>query len=110
MTASKETLTNGPAAAAILASGIGSLGLGLLTTLVQVIVPLKDALNLYNPAGPLSGKTTVAVVVWLLAWAVFHNRWKNKQVNFATAFMATLLLIALGLLGTFPTFFEWFGG
>lgn len=35
--ANKEALTNGPAAAAILASGIGTLALGLFTPLAQAI-------------------------------------------------------------------------
>lgn len=108
--AKKETLNNGPAAAAILASGIGSFALGLFTTLAQAITPVKNILNLYDPAGPLSGKTTVAVVVWLVAWAVFHQLWKNRQVNFTKIYIATLITIALGLLGTFPLFFEAFGG
>ena len=38
--AKRETLNNGPAAAAILASGIGGLALGLFTTLAQAITPL----------------------------------------------------------------------
>jgi hypothetical protein len=50
------------------------------------------------------------VVVWLIAWAVFHGRWKNTQVDFAKVFGVTLILIALGVLGTFPVFFELFGG
>ena len=108
--AKKETLNNGPAAAAILASGIGSFALGLFTTLAQAVTPVRSAFNLYDPAGPLSGKTTVAVVVWLVAWVVFHTLWKNHQVNFTTVYIATLVLIALGLLGTFPLFFEAFGG
>lgn len=108
--AQKENLPNGPAAAAILASGIGSLALGLFTTLAQAITPIGSALNLYNPVGPLSGKTTGAVVIWLVAWAVFHGLWKNRQVDFAKVFIATLIMIALGLLGTFPLFFEAFGG
>jgi len=106
----QETLTNGPAAAAILASGIGSMALGLFTTLAQAITSIKNALNLYDPAGPLSGKTTVAVVVWLVAWGILHGLWKKKQVAFARVFIATVILIALGLLGTFPPFFEAFGG
>ncbi|MGH8056389.1 MAG: hypothetical protein ACREOH_04020 [Candidatus Entotheonellia bacterium] len=110
MRAQQAALTNGPAAAAILASSIGSLALGLFTTLAQAIAPIKDALNFYNPAGPLSGKTTVAVVVWLIAWAVFYGRWKNTEVNFPNVFRVTLILIALGLVGTFPVFFELFGG
>jgi len=106
----QETLTNGPAAAAILASGIGSMALGLFTTLAQAITSIKNALNLYDPAGPLSGKTTVAVVVWVVAWGILHGLWKGKQVDFAKVFIATVILIALGLLGTFPPFFEAFGG
>ena len=107
--AKKETLNNGPAAAAILAAGIGSLALGLFTTLAQAIPSIRSALNLYDPVGPLSGKTTVAIVIWLVSWAVFHGLWRHGQVNFTKAFIATLIMIALGLLGTFPPFYGAFG-
>jgi len=105
----KDALNNGPAAAAILASGVGSFALGLFTTLAQAIATIRSALNLYDPAGPLSGKTTVAVVIWLVAWVVLHQMWKDRQVKFTKIYFATLILIALGFLGTFPTFFEAFG-
>jgi hypothetical protein len=108
--AQMENVTSGPAAAAILASGIGSLSLGLFTTIAEANAAIKNALNVYNPVGPLSGKTTVAVVIWLVAWAVFHGLWKNKQVDFAKIFIATLVMIAFGLLGTFPLFYGIFGG
>ncbi|HSF29490.1 MAG TPA: YHS domain-containing protein [Candidatus Tectomicrobia bacterium] len=104
------TATNGAAAAAVLTVGIGSFVLGLLTTLAAASGSVATVLAFYGPVGPLSGKSTVAVVVWLVAWAVFHKRWKNTQVNFSGVFVATLILIALGVLGTFPPFFEWFGG
>lgn len=106
----KETLPNGPAAAAILASGIGSMALGLFTTLAEASGAVKTTLNFYNPAGPLSGKTTVAVIVWLVAWGILHGLWKSEEVNFRKVFTAALILIGLGLLGTFPPFFEAFGG
>lgn len=106
----KETLPNGPAAAAILASGIGSMALGLFTTLAEASVAVKTTLNFYNPAGPLSGKTTVAVIVWLVAWRILHGLWKSEEVKFRKVFTAALILIGLGLLGTFPPFFEAFGG
>jgi YHS domain-containing protein len=102
--------TNGAAAAAVLAVGIGGFVLGLLTTLAAASRPVATALVFYGPVGPLSGKSTLAVVVWLAAWAVFHKRWKNTQVNFSGVFAVTLILIGLGVLGTFPPFFEWFGG
>jgi hypothetical protein len=106
--ARQESLPNGRAAAAILAAGIGSLALGLLTTLPEGIVPLRQALNFYNPAGPLSGKTAMAVVVWLVAWIALHGLWANREVAFGKVVMATLVLIGLGVLGTFPIFFELF--
>ncbi len=105
----QKPLTNGPAAAAILASGIGCLALGLLTTLVQAIPPAKEALNLYSPTGPMSGKTILAVAVWLVAWAMLHFLWRNKQVDFGRIFIIALILIALAFLGTFPLFFRSFG-
>ena len=109
MTTQETPLTTGPAAAAMLASGIGSLALGLFTTLAQALGPVKNVLTFYSPAGPLSGKTTVAVVIWGVAWAVLHSQWKDKHVHFARVFVVTLIMIALGLLGTFPLFFELFG-
>jgi len=37
--------------------------------------------------------------------AVLHSLWKHQHVNFSRVFMVTLMLIACGLLGTFPVFF-----
>jgi len=102
--------TNGPAAAAFLAAGIGSLALALFVILAEAMTSVKNALNFYNPVGPLSGKTTMAIVIWILSWIILHSAWKNKQVSFAGVFTASLILIILGLLGTFPPFFDLFGG
>ncbi|MCH8281818.1 MAG: hypothetical protein IIC96_14175 [Chloroflexi bacterium] len=109
-TRQQKALTNGPAAAAILASGIGSLALGLFTCLTQALASFNGALSFYGPAGSLSGETTLAVVAWLAAWAILHRMWIRQQVDFGKVFVATLILIALGLLGTFPPFFQLFGG
>jgi hypothetical protein len=102
--------TNGPAAAALLAAGIGSLALGLFVILAEASNSVKNALNFYNPVGPLSGKTTGAIIIWILSWMILHSSWKNKQVSFAGVFTISLILIVLGLLGTFPPFFDLFGG
>ena len=106
----QKDMTNGPAAAALLAAGIGSLVLGLFVILAEVSNSVKNALNFYSPVGPLSGKTTLAIVIWILSWMILHSSWKNKQVSFAGVFTASLILIILGLLGTFPPFFDLFGG
>ncbi len=109
-TQQQKLLTNGPAAAAILASGVGSLVLGLFTCLTQGVGAINAALSFYGPVGSLSGETTLAVVAWLVAWALLHFRWRSKRVDFTKVFVATLTLISLGLLGTFPPFFQLFGG
>jgi hypothetical protein len=58
----------GKALAAMVAAGVGCAALGVLTTLAELSPGLKNVLNFYDPVGPLSGKTTVAVIVWLIAW------------------------------------------
>jgi len=104
-----ETLIkNGKAAAALLAGGIGALTMGLMTTMSAAAPAFSAALNWYNPAGPLSGKTTVAMLVWLIAWAVLGNQWKDKDVDFDKIAMIALVLLLLGILGTFPPFFDLF--
>lgn len=103
-----ERKPNGPAAAAILAANIGVFCLGAVTTLAEISAPLKGALNLYAPAGPLSGKTTAGVVAWLITWVALHFYWQRKDVNLSRVFTSSLILLGLGLLLMFPPFFELF--
>jgi hypothetical protein len=44
----------------------------------------------------------LATIVWLMAWAVLHNRWKARDIAPGRVGAVTLILIALGVLGTFP--------
>lgn len=98
----------GPIAAAIIAGGVGSLTLGLATTLAEASTTVKDALAWSDAVGPLSGKTIVAVIVWLVAWAVLHIVMRNKPYETKRSLTIALVLIALGVVGTFPTFFQAF--
>ena len=95
-------VTNGEALAAFLAAGIGAAGMGLIVLLNEMGV--FAAPTLYGPAGGVSGRTTLAVAVWLLAWAVLHFRWKGRELPADRIRVVTLLLIAFGILGTFPPF------
>lgn len=101
-------MRNGAAAAAVLAAAIGTAVLGLLTTLAAASKGIGVALDFYAPAGPLSGKSTVTVIVWLAAWIVLHVAWRNRQVAPRALTWLTLALVVLGLLGTFPPVFEAF--
>lgn len=101
-------IATGAAAGAMIASGIGTLVIGMMTTGAVLSSGLKSFLNMYNPAGPLSGKTTVGVIVWLISWFVLNRIWKDEDYDLAKAFTITLILIGLGLILTFPPVFEAF--
>jgi len=98
----------GPISAAIIAAGVGALALGILTTVSEASVGVHDWLEWSERVGPLSGKTIMAVVVWLVAWAVLHVVYRQRTVETRTALIVALVLIALGVIGTFPEFFQAF--
>jgi hypothetical protein len=98
----------GPIAAAIIAGGIGATALGFFTTLAEANTDAKDWLDWKSEVGPLSGKTIMAVIVWLIAWAVLHVVYRGKPYETKRAFTIALVLVALGTIGTFPTFFQAF--
>ncbi len=105
MQSSKPT---GPGAAAVVAAGVGTFTIGLMTTLGEASASFGSFLNWYNPSGPLSGKIGVGILVWLAAWVILHVAWKSKNVDFGRAFNGALALVILGLLLTFPPFFDLF--
>ena len=99
---------SGPVAAAVLATGIGAVVLGLLTTLSEASTGVHDFLVFDDDVGPLSGKTIIAVVAYLLSWAGLHVAWRRQNPTLRPILIATAVLVGLGILGTFPTFFQAF--
>jgi len=63
---------------------------------------IKSSLNFYRPTGPLSGVTTVAIVIWLVVWVLLGWRWRRRTVAAGRVIVAALVLLGLGLLLTFP--------
>jgi hypothetical protein len=96
-------------ASALLAAGIGCLVMGIVTTLSEALKPVADLLNLYKPTGPLSGKSLVAIIVWLAAWALLSRVSKGKQINTSKWIGCAMICVALGFITTFPLFFDMFG-
>lgn len=90
---------HGAAMAAILAAAIGSAALGLLVLLAEA--GLFSAPSLYAPAGGLSGRSTFAVIAWLVAWVVLHRRWRQRAAP-RSAFAWAMALVAFAVLATFP--------
>lgn len=103
-------LPSGPAAAAILAGGIGAAFYGLMVVLAEASGAIKNALNWYSPAGPLTGKTTMGVIGYLVAWYLLARAWQGKDVDLDKIWKITLALVFVGLLFTFPPFFVLFEG
>lgn len=93
---------NGSGAAAILAAGIGSFMVAFFAILADKSATVKSAMIFYKPTGPLSGVTTCAIIVWLACWFVLKRRWRRREVAFGRISTAAFVLLALGLLFTFP--------
>lgn len=91
---------NGAALAAFLAAGIGAFAIGLVVILNEIGLVAVPAF--YGPAGGVSGRTTIAVVIWLIAWRVLHLRWKHRAIEPRRVERVTLALIAAALVLTFP--------
>jgi hypothetical protein len=95
-------LTNGPGAAAVLAAGIGCFVLAALAIVADHASAVKKMASFYAPTGPLSGVTTIAVLVWLATWASLHTLWRGRDVASAAVCRFAFVLLALGVLLTFP--------
>lgn len=99
---------SGPAAAAMIAAGVGTLCLGILTTVAEASTGFASFLQWNDRVGPLSGKTILSVIAYAASWAALSGLWRRKEVPLRSALTATLVLAGLGLIGTFPKFFDLF--
>ena len=58
--------------------------------------------------GPLSGETTYAVAAFVLSWLVAGLLMRGGRYEPRPFLIASFLLIAVGIVGTFPPFFGLF--
>jgi len=100
MEENRDKLPNGAALAAFLSAGIGSFALGFIVIANQIGVFVAPAL--YPPAGGVTGRTTLAVVIWLIGWAVLHYRWKDRHITSRWVLVLSFVLIGLGILLNIP--------
>jgi len=96
----EKEVANGAAQASFLAAGIGAFALGVIVVLNEAGIFAAPAV--YGPAGGVSGRTALAVVIWLIGWGVLHSRWKNRTIESRGVHLASMILIGLGILLTFP--------
>jgi fluoride ion exporter CrcB/FEX len=101
----------GSAWAAIFAAATGCAVLGILTLLTEISGPVSHLLTFSKAAGDLSGVTTLSILVWIFVWVVLHARWKTRAITTSGWILAaSLILILVGLLGTFPPIADWLSG
>jgi len=93
---------NGSGAAAVLAASSGSFLLAVLAILADQSGAIKSFMIFSKATGPLSGVTTCAIVAWLTAWLVLHLRWKRRNLVLRRVNLIAFVLLALGVLLTFP--------
>jgi hypothetical protein len=98
----------GPVAAVFIAAGVASLVLGVLTTLSEASESIASALEWSKAVGSLSGKSIITTVVFFGAWAILTAVWRGKSPAPRRVFWIAGILVAVGLLMTFPIFFELF--
>jgi hypothetical protein len=103
-----DATPNGGAMAAFVAAGAGACAMGVVVVLHEA--GIFSAPALYAPAGGVSGRTSLAVVVWLVVWATLHYRWVRQEIPAQRAWLVTMVLTAIGVLGTFPPLWKIFAG
>jgi len=102
MAADSPAIPNGSAAAAILAAGIGILVFAVTAFAGDKSPAIKSSLIFYKPTGPLSGVVVTAVAFWTFCWMLLEWRWGKKAVSGKSVCTASLVMVVLGLLLTFP--------
>lgn len=101
-----KDLPNGAGMAAILAAGAGCAVLGVFAFLGDAFQGINQFFNFYNPTGALSGVTDTAIVVWLAAWYILAKRWGHRDVAVGRVSLIAFVLLAVGLVLTFPPFMD----
>jgi hypothetical protein len=104
----QEGRGNGAAAAIALSAGIGCAVMGLMVVLSEASKGVGKALDWWDPAGNLTGKTGVAIIAWLVSFGVLYGLWGKRNVAFARVWVAALVLVAAGFAFTFPPIFDLF--
>lgn len=93
-------LPNGAALAAFAAAGVGAFAMGLISLLNATgFLPVP---TLYGPAGGVTGRTTLAVLIWLIAWGTLHRQWKDQDLETGGVHAAAIGLTGLGILLALP--------
>jgi hypothetical protein len=101
---------DGRVAATIIAAAVGCAAFGIAVVLAESVSTIKQLLTLSTAVGPLSGKAVAAVAIYPIAWMVLHAALRKSQTKITTVRRWTIILLTIGLLGTFPPFYGLIAG
>lgn len=97
---------NGRGAAAVLAAAIGCLALAILAFAGDAVPWFARAMELWPPTGPLSGVTSLAILVWAASWIVLARSWRGRDLRLRWVIWAAAAMLGGALLLTFPPFMD----
>lgn len=108
---------NGGSVAALLAAAIGAFALGVVVLVTELSTVWKDRVFALGKAwipgaagiGPYSGKETVMLVAWLVAWGVLHAALRKREVDARAWAGLALALVFVATLLIWPPVWHWFG-
>ncbi len=107
---SQERRPNGEAIAAFMAPMFGLWGLAIANLLweanrefyTDVYLRIGSWMPQYDRIGPLSGKETILLVVWLCSWAILHVILRKREMRVAPWAVAFLIGIIASALLVWP--------
>jgi uncharacterized membrane protein HdeD (DUF308 family) len=111
MISTENASPTGGAWAAILGAAIGCACFGFVVDLAEMSKSISKALTFHSPTGDLSGKSTVGIGAWLLAWGILHAIWNGRHIRRPGGItIICVILVLLGLVLVFPPFVEMITG
>jgi len=99
---------DGAAAAALLAAVIGIFVLALMIVLAEANEDFSNWLKWDNEVGPLSGKSSLGLIAWAVAWPVLHLLLYRRDRVLPAASAISLVLFVAAMVLMFPPVFERF--
>ncbi len=104
-----DRCANGAPVASLLAAGIGSVALGIFTVLTEASPSvIKPLMTISEAVGPLSGKTTYSIMIYLLSWIVLHRVLVRRELDEQRWLRISMFLVIMGIVMTFPPLFQLF--
>lgn len=107
-TAAVAEKPNGPIAAVMIAAGIGAVILGLFTVLSEASEGVHEFLEFDEGVGPLSGKTILGAVAFLVSWGGLYAALRDRELAWKPVIVATIVLLVIAVVLTYPPFFTSF--